>query len=161
MKENLIEDYSKIGGWLYLVAFGLFGTAFSIAFELIKTYVPIFTNGTWANLVASPQLKPLSFLIIIEIVLNIILMLFSIILLFQMRVKHPLFPRNTIILYVSILCFSILDQVLYNILITGFSSDQTVSYEEIAKAFGTCVIWIPYLLISKRVKGTFKTKIEL
>jgi len=92
MKEKKIPDYTKIGGWLYLVLYGLVGSAIRTCLSLASDFLPMFSNGTWAG-IADPSI---AVLIIVEILVNVALVAFAVLLLVQMWKKSPAFPKNAV-----------------------------------------------------------------
>lgn len=152
------EDLNGIGGWLILVAIGLIITPLRVAYLLLADLIPIFSNGTWAALTDpgsesySPYWAPL---LIGEVVANGLLMAVSAYLLYLFFSKKKVFP----VWYMGVIAFSLVFIPLDAWLVTKALPDEPMFDPDTTKEFSrsilAAVIWIPYMLVSKRVKATF------
>ena len=93
-----------------------------------------------------------------EIVFNAIMVIACIYLIYLYFSKHYLFPKVFIALMVVSLVFIPLDAWL----VTFILPDEPMFDPDTTKEFGRTVIasliWIPYMLVSKRVRATFVEK---
>jgi len=153
------EGPQGIGGWLLLPMLGLFAFPVRVVISLISDYAPIFQDGIWGNLttpgteVYHPLWAPT---ILYEVVLNIAFLAFDLFLLYLLFTKAPRFPKAFVIFAVGNLLFVVSDSVLaYQIPavaargLEGFGG-------EIFRSLLVAAVWVPYMLVSKRVRNTFR-----
>ena len=158
MENQKVLAYDKVGGWLILPAIGLIVTIAGRIYSLATEYLPLFTNGIVSNILRartgllSPYLIPTLFA---EIAVELLVVVFSALLLVQLKNCKPNFPRNMIVFYLSNLFVNTLDLVITP-MVSPTNAIPDASYQAVGNALGACVVWIPYLLVSKRVKGTFR-----
>jgi len=141
-----------IGGWLILIVIGLIVTPFRLGYEVIMNMVPLISSP---NILAlnSPDLTNL---IYFEIFGNLIFALYSILLLFLLFSKNKLFPKLLIFYFVTNFAFIMLDLFLASqISVIQHTETDASVIKEIFKSSFNLIIWVPYLILSKRVKNTF------
>lgn len=152
MSEN--KELKGLDGWLILVAIGLVISPFSLIFDLYSI-VQAYQEIPWEELDAQAIGTALKALVVGEFVVNSILFIFLLLVIRLFFKKHYLFPKAYIVLLVIFLVLIPLDSWLVNLLIPAeevFDFDTLKSTIRIALQ---CLIWIPYMLVSKRVKNTF------
>lgn len=146
-----------LGGWLILVMIGLILSPIKIGILIGSIVFPLFQGGTWEVLTTpgSEHYHPLwAPLLIFEFTINGTLILAGVALLVLFFTKSRRFPRM-FILYVAVtLIFQIADYVLGE-QIPAVAAESAESTVEIARTVITAIIWVPYMLVSKRVKNTF------
>jgi len=150
-QENKLKNEAGIGGWLIIVLIGLIVTPIRLSITLVRDFVPLLNS--MSTLDAYPKLQTVVY---IETASNLIFVILAIVLLFMMFNKDKRFPKLMIIVNVSNLIFVLADatyasqlQVLYQVF------DFVDSSKEIIRAIVGTAIWVPYMLVSKRVKLTF------
>ena len=156
MKKS--KDLKGLGGWLILICFSILITPPAIIFDVLPTYLKIFTEGTWQNIINADSLdySPLlATLIIIEIIFNSFLVLVSAILLYLFIAKNSIFPWVYIVWYGSSLIFIPLDEWLINIILPNEPMFDPETLKAYFREIVGAAVWIPYMLKSKRVKATF------
>jgi len=143
---------------LILVGIGVILSPIQLLFTVVPMYKPIFEDGTWEALttVGSEAYNSLyAPLLLGEITFNSIMIAASIYLIYLFFSKHYLFPK----LYICIATFSIVVIPLDAWFVTKVFPSEPMFDSETTKDFMRAlvagVIWIPYMLISKRVKATF------
>ncbi|MFC4257732.1 DUF2569 domain-containing protein [Marinobacter lacisalsi] len=159
MSEN--KDLKGLGGWLILVAIGVIATPIMLLVTYVPLYVPIFQDGTWDVLTTpgSGAYHPLwGPLLVGEIVFNTILFFASLCLIYLFFSKHYLFPRVYIAIVATSLVFIPLDAWLVTIVLPSEPMFDPVTMKEFLRSLIAALIWIPYMLVSKRVKATFVEK---
>lgn len=147
-----------IGGWLYLVILGLVISPVRIAYYLISTYWPIFRDGAWAELttVGTAAYHPFwAPLLIFEIVGNLVSIALAIVTLVFLLKRSKYTPRLAITLYAWIAIFVIIDFFAANLIPALAAHPNSENTKELLRAIIYAGIWIPYFLVSKRVKATF------
>lgn len=149
-----------IGGWLILPIIGLFASPVKYFFSFINDFYPYLNKEAWDQIDAIPyDVDPLFFkgFIIYELVGNTIFaLIFPIVLLFYLFSKSSLFPKLMIFCFISNFLLLILDEAtIYFLLPELYSSYETTNLKEIIRGFLGMCIWVPYFIVSKRVKNTF------
>lgn len=149
---------SGLGGWLILVQIGLYLTIIGLLIQIVRYNIPSLIDESWQVLMSKdsalydPFWQPL---IIFNAFANISFFLFSITVLVLFYRKKSMVPRLMIILYSASLLIGIVDYILLLQIGIGKELDDGESIRNIIKSSITCLIWIPYFLISERVQGTF------
>lgn len=147
-----------LGGWLILVGLGVVLSPFIIAAQTFPVYSEIFANGHWEILttpgyeVYRPLWAPI---IIIEITINSGLILFWAFLAFLFFSKRILFPKCYIGIFVFTIVFIIADAVAVKVVLPNEPVFDPETIKLLVRIIVQSVIWIPYMLVSKRVKATF------
>ena len=146
-----------LGGWLILVGIGLVLTPVKNAMVLFTLHLPLFFGDAWEQLTMPgnehyhPMYAPL---IAFETIGNGAFVLFGLTALVLFFRKSRRFPRWMIALQVANVLFAVGDMVLgMQIPEVAQSPDEGVKY--IVRASVGALIWIPYMLTSKRVRNTF------
>ncbi len=152
------EKPNGLRGWLILPAIFLVTTPFNIGATLVRDFLPIFRDGGWALFTTPgsefyhPYWAPG---ITLEVVGNILLIVFSVTLIFLFFSKSYRFPLLFIIFISANFIFVLCDTFLaYSIPALEARNDPGV-LKELIRSVVYAAVWIPYFLISKRVKNTF------
>jgi len=146
------ENETGIGGWLILVLLGLIITPIRLGVSVFMEFLPLFDSLPMLEELY-PELKSMIYL---ELFGNISFGIFAIILIFLMIKKDRRFPLLMIIFYVSNLVFIVFDAIYVSQMVSlEGSSDVDDSSKEIIRSVIGTAIWVPYMLVSKRVKRTF------
>lgn len=155
-EENNINQ--KIGGWLILVGIGIVLSPIRIVVMVFPLYSGMMSDGTWAALTTEGSefyqalWEPI---LTMELVVNgalVVGWLYVAYLFFSHKKQFPIF-------YIGILLFSLLFILADAFTIKLVMPEEPVfdpdTIKELARSAIACIIWIPYMLISKRVKSTF------
>ncbi|MBD3616056.1 MAG: DUF2569 domain-containing protein [Gracilimonas sp.] len=159
MTEN--NELKGLGGWLILAGLGVVISPIRLLVTLIPIYKPIFENGTWEALTTegSEAYTPyFSGILIGEITFNTIMIAASIYLIYLFFSKHYLFPKLYIGIVAASLIFIPLDAWIVTKVFPGVPMFDPDTTKEFLRSLLTGVIWIPYMLVSKRVQATFVEK---
>ena len=153
-KEDAVK--SGLGGWLILVGLGVILTPFNYL-STIPEFQSVFQDNLYDELVSvKPLFGPL---IWTEIVVNIIFFLSSIYLIFLFFAKKTFFPKLFIWLALGSLVFVIVDAIVAGMIFKDMLTDEPFfdpeTIKEIVRMSIQVIIWVPYIMISKRVKATF------
>ena len=156
--EDGNEIRSGLGGWLILVGIGVVFSPLRMPVEVQRIYLPIFNDGTY-DMLSTPGTDAYipfwSTLIWGEILVTTILFFASIYLAYLFFSKKSLFPKLYIWLAVGSFAFIILDALLVKVIFPNEAMFDPGTIKEIARSGLGILIWVPYMLLSKRVKATF------
>lgn len=159
MTEN--NELKGLDGWLVLLGFGVVIGALKSLLD-ISTYTILFEDGNWESLttIGSEAYIPyFESLLIVEMAFNSVMITASFYLIYLFFSKHYLFPKAYIVIIVATLILIPLDAWV----VTKLSPSESIFDPEITKEFMRTLIvgmiWVPYLLVSKRVRATFIEKI--
>lgn len=156
MYEN--NKLKGLSGWLVLVGLGVVLSPIRLLVTYIPIYKPIFDDGTWEALttVGSEAYNPMwAPLLIGEIAYNSIMVVASLYLIYLFFSKHYLFPKLYIGIVAVSLVFIPLDAWVVTMIFPGEPMFDPETTKEFMRTLIGAVIWVPYLLVSKRVKATF------
>ncbi|WP_395373417.1 DUF2569 domain-containing protein [Marinicella sp. W31] len=158
---NEQEELKGLGGWLILVGFGIVISPFLILYTFAPAYYSIFTSGAFEFLTTpgtqaySPLWGPL---IIGETVFNGLMVIASFYLAYLFFTKHYLFPRVFIVLTLATAIFIPLDAWVASFVITDEPMFDPETLKQFSRSLIGVFVWIPYMLVSERVKATFVEK---
>jgi hypothetical protein len=152
------KSYEGIGGWLILPLIGLFIVPIRISLLVFRDLVPIFIEGHW-NVLTTPGSSAYhpfwAPLIIFECAGNAIFIIFSIVLLVFFFRKSRLLPKLIISFLILNLLFVAGDFFLADLIPAVAEQSNSHSATELGRGIIGAIIWVPYFLLSKRVKQTF------
>jgi len=152
------NDLDGIKGWLILVGIGIVFSPIRLGFTLIQTFTPMMKDGSWekATTVGSLDYVPnFQALIITEISFNLCVMIASIYLIYLFTKKSEDFPKLFILIGIISTLAIPLDSYLTTLVFNEMEVFDKETLKEFMKAVLGYFIWIPYMLISERVKHTF------
>lgn len=155
---NKEKDLEGIGGWLILVAIGIIITPLRIVTMIIVTYPDLFSSGVWDALTTpeSEAYNPLwAPVIIAELLVNCGLLLAWLYMGYKFFTKSKEFPKWYIGLAIFSLAFIVADALAVSLVLPGEPLFDTDTLGELFRALIMVFIWVPYMLVSKRVKATF------
>ncbi len=160
-KRDLTEEELRLkglGGWLILVGIGVVLGPIRSLLETVPLFYSLFADGTFSLLTDPDSNAYIPFIgayIIGEVISNSIIILASLYLIYLFFSKHYLFPKFYIGVVVATLAVIFIDAWIG----TLFFPNEPLMNEEVAREFirtlVVAMIWIPYMLVSKRVKLTF------
>ncbi len=152
------KQYDKIGGWLILIAIGLIFAPIRLLVVLFKDLLPAVSADTWSRL-TTPGTESYhqlwAPLLLFEIIGNCLFILFPIIIAVFFFQRKRFVPTLIIILLFSNLVFVAIDYFAANLIPFVAAQEDMGSLVELVRVLIACGIWVPYLFVSKRVKGTF------
>lgn len=146
-----VESLDGLSGWLILVGFGLVVSPFVTLSTLVTVNLPFLYNAKYQPFLSSHP--ALAGLLLFEVITNIIFILGVLALNFLFFTKRKAFPTFMIIYLATQCCLILFDALATHVLLP--STNLAGSYAAIARPFMAALIWIPYFLISRRVKATF------
>ena len=142
-------------GWLILPLIGLCLTPFLLAFSIYQL-VLVLKPDTWSVLTTpgTPAYHPVyKVLIPAEMVVNIAMLGFTLLLLVLFFRKDRRLPKLMVAFYLINLVIIVGDTFAASF-IPSFSFDRDV-IRDVVRTVVAAVIWVPYFLVSQRVKNTF------
>ncbi|AEL26729.1 DUF2569 family protein [Cyclobacterium marinum] len=135
-------ENKNIGGWLVLPAIGIILTPIQITMNFFS--VGYLDEAIWLQAINLELTESLAF----ELIFNILLIVFSVLLIILFYTRRTSTPKLMILFYVVNLAAILIDTVM---------TEDNISLENRAliQAFVGAAIWIPYFFFSERVKSTF------
>jgi hypothetical protein len=157
-KHEPINELNGIKGWLLLVGLGLIISPVKIIISLFTTYAPMFKNGAWERLTtagSSYYIPNFQELATVEIIYNICITVAGIYLIYLFTNKKKEFPNIFIaVTIISIVAIPI-DSFITTLVIKDSEFFDYETVKDFMKLIVNAGVWVPYMLISKRVKHTF------
>ena len=147
-----------VGGWLILVILGLVISPIRIGHFLATTHWPIFRDGAWSELTTAGTAAyhhlwaPLLIFEIVGNVGSIVLAIVTLVFLFK---KSRYTPRLAISWFAWMAGFVLVDFFVADLIPAVAAQSDPDSIKELVRSLASAGIWIPYFLVSKRVKATF------
>ena len=147
-----------LGGWLILVMLGMIFTPIGIGVTMARLYPTIFHLERWqqltmpGNATYHPLWMPILLFELVYNALVIVLCIFVTVLFFQ---KRYVWPRCYIALLVLIVAGLIIDAILVQ-QIPAAAAQAVFSLRDIFGGLVRAAVWIPYTLVSIRVRVTFR-----
>lgn len=156
---NGIQGPAGLGGWLVLVAIGRILGPIILLSAIYQVFSVYFQSGLLAQLsdpdsnMYSVLWKPMVFF---ELIGNILLLGLSVLLIVLFFMKKKQFP----IVYIGMMVLNVLIMLIDLIFIyqiqKALALDLNITAtSQLIAAIATSGVWIPYMLVSKRVKNTF------
>jgi hypothetical protein len=158
MRDPSEKSLESISGWLLLPLLGLIYTPLRLSNYLYHELLPVFNEGYWellttpGNEAYHPYWGPL---LVGEVVGNTILIILSVVTLGFFLQRSHFAPRLVIALLTFSFVVVIADFFLADLIPAVAEQSDSESIREVARSLFGVAIWIPYFLVSKRVKATF------
>ena len=160
--QNIEDNRLKgLGGWLILVGIGVVLSPIRLLGLIIQVYKPIFEDGTWEALTTVGSESYNEFwapLLITEMIYNALMVIASLYLVYLFFTKNRFFPKFYILIAISSIIFIIIDAWLVTKVLPSEPMLDEETMRELTRALISAAIWVPYMLVSKRVKATFVEK---
>jgi hypothetical protein len=149
---------SGVGGWLILVVLGLIFSSLRTTYVLLTTYWPVFRDRKWQMLTTpeSPAYHhlwgPLIAYETIGSLIGLVLALTTLVMLLRKSKNTPSFAIGWFA-YAAV--FGVVDYFFADLIPYVAQHPDPDGIKELARGLVAAAIWIPYFLVSKRVKATF------
>ncbi len=146
-----------LGGWMILVGIGLVISPLRIG-AIEFTILGLFLDGTWSAISSSSSefYNPiLALMMPLEFIMNLAFIFGFIFLMYLYFAKSSIFPHWFIAIYTANLIFIFADAFLVHLAAPDQPMFDPDTAKEFLRSFVACVVWIPYMLKSKRVEATF------
>ncbi|MBO0798942.1 MAG: DUF2569 domain-containing protein [Blastocatellia bacterium] len=147
-----------IGGWLILPLLGLILSPLRLIYMIYEDLWPIFSPDYWDELTSpgSPSYHSLwKSVLIFEVAGNLIVFLLGLAALVSFLRKSRRAPRMVIIWFLLAFVFVAADVYFRGYIPGAEEQPDALPITEIWRIGITAVIWVPYFMISKRVRATF------
>lgn len=149
-----------IEGWLIVVLIGMCISMFLAARQLFSQAIPgLFSDSRvvrfegWSGTYFYDS--EWTAILINDVVFNGALLIYVAYVFFEMIRMKSIVPRLMIILYSANLLSAIIRTCLILTTVEALDEEIKASFWAVATAFGICLIWIPYFMMSSRVENTF------
>ena len=152
------KNLEGLGGWLILVGFAIILSPFSIIMTTFPLYSDILSSGSWEMLTTPDrEAYDVSWMPILlgKIIINGGVALVWIYIIFLFFTKKRLFPSWYIGVLLFTLAFMLVDALAIKVVIKDEPLFDPDTAKEFARTFWGTIIWVPYMLRSKRVEATF------
>ena len=152
------KNLEGLGVWLTLVGIGIIFSPFTIAIESLSIYPEMFLNQSLSALttpgteVYNPFWAPILYG---EMIINagfVFAWIFIAVLFFS---KKKIFPKCFIGIAIVNLIIIFIDALAVKLVLPNEPIFNAETSGELGRSLILCIIWIPYMLLSKRVKATF------
>lgn len=139
-----------LGGWLILVGFGVMLRPIIQTVTIIGAATPLFDARTWDASNGWTQL-----VISLEFFFQMGLLALEVVSIFSFLTKRRTFPVLFIAVFGAAALFTVLDAIAMIMLGQDLSAMVGRATVELGKLILPALIWIPYIIVSKRVRTTF------
>lgn len=152
------QNLNGLRGWLILVGLGIVISPIKIIIQNLSLYPEMFSSGAFAALTTpgtkayNPLWAPI---LLTELTINSGLFIASIFVAFLFFSKKKLFPKWYIGILLFNLIFVLLDALAVKLVLPQEPIFDAVTAKEFIRTLIASMIWVPYMLVSKRVKATF------
>jgi len=147
-----------LGGWLILIAVGLVLWPIVLLALILQTHVPIFMDGRW-DVLTTPGTEVYHWLwgplLLYEVLGNIAFLVAHVWLLVIFFKRSRVFPKLFIWVFVLKVPFMLSDTLLCSVVAPDVPVFDPDTVRELGKSIVVALIWVPYMLVSRRVKNTF------
>ena len=147
-----------IGGWLVLVVMGLIVSPLRITYFLATNHWPIFRDGAWQQL-TTPGTEVYhelwAPLLIFEVLGNVGSIALGLVTLWFVFQRSRLTPRMAIAWLTWTTAFVVVDYFAADLIPAVAAQADPGGAKEVVRSLVGAAIWIPYFLVSKRVRATF------
>lgn len=153
-----ISDSPKpLGGWLILFSIGI---ALSPVVLIYTIFIDdsFYNPAYWPNYMHSGNIT-YSVFISLQLIFNLILLLFSIVLAVLYFQRRSNVPRLVLIRMLGNLFVTMVIMAIGASVVPGIEYSKEELYD-LSKLFIGAAIWVPYFLVSKRVKATFLNRLN-
>lgn len=156
MQES--KQLKGLGGWLVVVGLGLFIALARLSYALITVYYPIFADGSFSTITSSGTTMDNTLwgaILISETLMNAVFIAAFGYLVYLFFSEHYLFPRVYIVTLIASAIYIPLDARVCSFVLVDEPIFDYSTAKETLRGLVSTSIWVPYILVSKRVKATF------
>lgn len=159
-----VVDFDKalpFGGWLILPVIGVALSPFTLAYSF---YIGEYFDATTLEFISSTESDGYNLVwtiaYVFELLMNCVLIVYSIFLLILLIKKRTIFPIHFISFELMFFGTMLISAILISQIDSIYLDQEAIKSNstEVFRAFIGACIWIPYMLKSERVKKTFLNK---
>lgn len=151
------KNLNGLSGWLVLVGFGLVFSLIRLLYISIVSFSDLYADGVWTLLTSTASNSYIPYwgaLVLFELTFNIFSFVASSYLIYLFFKKNILFPKTYIfVALITVVMIGV--DILATMVILPDSTFDESGVKEFFRSFVGALIWVPYMLKSKRVKNTF------
>jgi len=156
-KQTQDKELKGIGGWLILIAIGVIISPIRVSISLYQYYKDITPEVFSVLTTPGSELyhilwKPF---LIGEFATNLFILVLSLFLVYLFFFKRQQFPKVYIALAIIVPLVLIADGLVGKIVMPNEPIFDPLTAKDLSRSIGALIIWVPYMLMSKRVKNTF------
>lgn len=146
-----------LGGWLIIVHISMWLSLLNACVNVVFVTLPkIIQFSKYTDPASSMYEAKWSFLIPLQFIGNLLIVVTLLILLFKFVSRSSTFPKWFISFNIGVTAFYILDFAINLVLSPISDEDFFLSISAVMRQGLLCLLWIGYMLRSKRVKVTFR-----
>lgn len=152
------QNLEGLGGWLVLVALGLFLRPILLIGTLVRGAASYYDLRVWHALTTpgTTTYRPaLGFILPIELTLNLTVLVLSVALILLFFRRSHLFPRLMKVLLATFVVVGIYNVAVFAWFDLGGAGSLAQNVSALIQAAVGAAVWIPYFTYSRRVKLTF------
>lgn len=152
---SAIAHLEGLGGWLLVIGLAIIAAPITMLVSLIGLFSPIFSGEVMSGIgdSASPRFVWIG-IVLVEVFLNTLILVFRVGLVPMFFLKRRRFPATFIAVSVSQAAFLLFDALLVPTLVK--TPQDPAALASASQALLGCMIWVPYMLVSNRVRATFR-----
>lgn len=154
-----LTEYEGLRGWLILIMLGLVLRAILYAKAIVIDHAVTWNATKWNTLTVpgASSYDPLwAPTLLVELSFAIVFFVLSILAFILMLQKRFIFPKVMISFFVLILIFKFIDVAMVNQIPFMVKEQNGKFDDDLVRVIVQAVVWIPYFVVSKRVKATFR-----
>lgn len=152
------ERGQAISGWLILIAIGVSLTPIRLLAYFIGDFESYFDLTYWQQCTTpgGPLYHPITApVLIFELLSQVSMIILSVALLYLFFSKRRGFPKCYVAFTLSCMALAIFWLVIAKNFPDSLGLDVATAQNYVGRLILPCLIWVPYMLLSKRVKNTF------
>jgi len=152
------KSMEGLGGWLIPVGIGIAISPLRIITMVAPIYSELFSTGSW-EILTTPGSEAYNSLwapiLIGEILINAAFVLTWLYIAFLFFSKKAAFPKWYISILLCTLAFILMDAFSIKAVMPSEPVFDPDTIKTLSQTLISIIIWVPYMLVSKRVKATF------
>jgi hypothetical protein len=156
---NKEKNLDGIKGWLILVAIGVVMTPIINTISFFERSQQLFLSGGWEALTTQGNETYNALwapILSVELLINCCYILAWLYIVYMFFSKSKNFPKWFIRITIFTVVFCVGDAIAVNMILPNEPLFDPDSAKELARSVLIFFIWVPYMMVSKRVGATFK-----